>query len=153
MVLGKNVRSVTFGYVLSEEEQDWFPPPTRKLAIALIETQSKKNWKRHKNAGPWTTSDSRAGVFGMNSIRNSWGEEIETRFEGCELKRERELRWRKKASVGMKLPKFKLQHETSPVGARHQMLPKQPCIRRDGEKKKKKCYAIVASALHKNAQP
>ena len=43
----------TFGYVLSEEEQDRIPPLTRKkLAIALIETQSKKNWKRHKNAGP-----------------------------------------------------------------------------------------------------
>ena len=35
--------------------------------------------------------------------------------------------------------KIELQHETRPVGALlHQMLPKQPFIRRDGENKKKK---------------
>ena len=70
--------------------------------------------------------------------------EKETRFEGCGLKKERGMMRGERDIYIHEAFKMKSLKQTTKPGwsLLHRMLPKQPCIRRDGEKnnteKKKK---------------
>ena len=120
-----------------------------------IETQT-KIWKRNKRTPVNDHIDAWAGARnGLDLKLVRCEKEKETWYEECGLrKREKRVRERKTSKGGRTrheaFPKIKLQQETRPVGALlHQMLPKQPFVRRDGEKITQKKKSPSASFCQK----
>ena len=127
VVLGKNVGR-SFG-----RAQDQISAPTRAIYEKLNELETTQN------AGPWTITKTRGRAF-LDWTRSKALKWTKKRLDT------KDVNWRKRENRARERESSVSRHEAFPRSScstknkpgwslLHWMLPKQPCIRRDGEKK------------------